>query len=139
MNADNKQVDGTHYKTGGMEHWTLVSGCGIGYLEGSATKYLLRWRNKNGMRDLLKAEHFLEKLLEMVGSGAIRKNQARLNTALLKNFYLSAKIPYPESLICDSIFHWHNSGDIAVILKRLREFIDEVEGGPTAGYVNQDA
>ena len=33
--------------------------------EAQVIKYLMRWRKKNGMQDLLKAQHYLEKLIEV--------------------------------------------------------------------------
>jgi len=137
MSADDKQVGGGHYKIGGVEHWTVCSGMGIGYLESCATKYLMRWRKKAGLQDLEKAEHFLEKLLEMIETGAIPKNRAKINGRILNQFYLAAKIPYPESMIVDTVFNWKHAGDIQLALKKLREFIDEQRGGPTPAYVNQ--
>lgn len=59
------QVGGTHYKTG-YEHWDLMidAQLGNGWLAGSATKYVARWRNKNGVEDLQKALHYVQKLRE---------------------------------------------------------------------------
>jgi len=34
-------------------------------MEGSAIKYLCRWRNKGGLEDLKKAKHFIELIIEM--------------------------------------------------------------------------
>jgi hypothetical protein len=35
-----------------------------GYLQGNCIKYLSRYRDKNGMEDLYKAQHYLAKLCE---------------------------------------------------------------------------
>jgi hypothetical protein len=64
MSANDRQVGGEHYKTGGLQHWDIVLMFGLGYFEGQITKYLFRWRKKNGIEDLLKARHFLDKLIE---------------------------------------------------------------------------
>jgi hypothetical protein len=63
--ANKQQVGGTHYKTD-YEHWDLMlsQNRGIDYLIGQATKYVSRWRKKNGMQDLQKALHFVNKLIE---------------------------------------------------------------------------
>lgn len=65
--ADAKQIAGTHYKTE-YQHWSMLPALGYSseYYVGQATKYLTRWRKKNGLRDLLKAQHFIEKLAELV-------------------------------------------------------------------------
>lgn len=37
----------------------------IGYLRGNIAKYLHRWRYKNGIEDLKKADWYLNKLIEL--------------------------------------------------------------------------
>ena len=64
MSANSKQVAGSHYKAP-IECWDYILANNIGYLEGTAIKYLTRWRKKNGVEDILKAIHFLEKLVEV--------------------------------------------------------------------------
>ena len=68
MSANDKQVGGQHYK--GMtpdipQHWDIVSMHNLDYFQGQITKYVMRWKNKNGVEDLLKAQHFLEKYIEL--------------------------------------------------------------------------
>jgi hypothetical protein len=60
-----KQVGGLHYKGAGYQHWDYAADCKLGYFEGQVTKYLDRHRNKNGLQDVEKAEHFLEKLIAL--------------------------------------------------------------------------
>jgi len=35
-----------------------------GFLRGNVIKYIARYKDKNGVEDLLKAKHYLEKLIE---------------------------------------------------------------------------
>ena len=66
-----KQVGGTHYGAHrGMcpncgaqiiEHWDLYAK--EPYLEGVATGYVTRWREKGGLQDLRKAISVIEKLI----------------------------------------------------------------------------
>lgn len=66
MSANSKQVGGKHYsKYGDLQPWDVVIQWELGYLEGTALKYIARWRDKNGVEDILKAIHFLEKLVEV--------------------------------------------------------------------------
>lgn len=66
MAANDRQVGGEHYKTGGEEHWDRVWRLyGRGYFIGCITKYVERYQNKNGVQDLNKAAHFLQKLIEL--------------------------------------------------------------------------
>lgn len=41
----------------------------IGYLRGNIAKYLHRWRYKNGMEDLEKAQWYLDSLITVVREG----------------------------------------------------------------------
>lgn len=72
LTANDRQVGGTHYQAGGnCQHWDWVSINGIGYLEGCASKYVARWRKKGGKQDLLKALHYVEKLMELYERGIL--------------------------------------------------------------------
>lgn len=69
MAANDRQVGGTHYKReGGEEHWDRVARLGLDYFQGQITKYVERWKLKNGIQDLEKARHFLDKYLEVEGA-----------------------------------------------------------------------
>lgn len=64
--ANERQVGGDHYKRGGEEHWDRVYRLfGPGYFVGCITKYVERYQFKNGLEDLRKAEHFIQKLIEL--------------------------------------------------------------------------
>jgi hypothetical protein len=65
--ANDRQIGGDHYKKGeGEEHWDRVWRMhGPGYFVGCITKYVERYQDKNGVEDLQKAQHFLEKLIEL--------------------------------------------------------------------------
>ena len=64
MPSNDKQVGGDHYGLSALQHWDVVRIFGLSYLEGQITKYIFRWRKKNGLEDLKKAQHYLEKLIE---------------------------------------------------------------------------
>jgi hypothetical protein len=63
-NPNQRQVGGDHYKSK-MQHWDFVIENDMPYMEAQIFKYVLRWRTKGGLQDLRKAQHFLEKLLEV--------------------------------------------------------------------------
>lgn len=62
MNPNDRQVGGTHYASE-YQHWDFVWDARIPYLQAMVIKYVSRWRRKNGIEDLEKAKHFLEKFL----------------------------------------------------------------------------
>ena len=73
MAANDKQIGGSHYKKGGEEHWDRQWRLyGRGYFVGCITKYVERYHEKNGVQDLQKAQHFLEKLIELENRAADR-------------------------------------------------------------------
>lgn len=64
--ANDIQIGGNHYKQfKGMEPWDVITGWDLGYLDGTALKYIARWKHKNGVQDLEKAIHFLQKAIEV--------------------------------------------------------------------------
>jgi hypothetical protein len=65
MGANEKQVGGSHYKKNAIQPWDYVTSNGLGYLEGCIIKYVSRYKDKGGIEDLKKAQHFLEKLIEV--------------------------------------------------------------------------
>lgn len=65
MAANEKQVGGSHYGGGSLQHWDIVDRFQLDYFQGQITKYVMRWKKKNGLEDLKKAQHFLEKYIEI--------------------------------------------------------------------------
>jgi hypothetical protein len=71
------QIGGDHYKAHGkpdLQHWDMVAMLKLDYFAASATKYLFRWKNKNGVQDLQKCRHYIAKRMELrmcYGYGAL--------------------------------------------------------------------
>jgi hypothetical protein len=63
--ANSRQVGGQHYQIMKIQVWDYIIANGIPYLEGNIIKYVSRWRDKGGLDDLLKAHHYLDKLIEL--------------------------------------------------------------------------
>jgi hypothetical protein len=63
--ANKRQVGGGHYKDMTIEHWDVVALNNLDYFQGQITKYVMRWHGKNGVQDLEKAQHFLQKYIEV--------------------------------------------------------------------------
>ena len=57
-----KQVGGTHYQHLNPAPWDVILEWNLGYLEGTALKYIARWKDKGGIEDIKKAIHFLQNL-----------------------------------------------------------------------------
>jgi len=65
MRANKIQHGGQHYKGKAIEPWDYVAANNLGFFEGNAIKYLTRWRDKGGIEDLKKAQHYIQKLIEV--------------------------------------------------------------------------
>jgi len=65
MGANETQVGGDHYKKQKIQHWDFVAANDLDYFQGQITKYVSRWKDKNGLQDLYKAKHFLDKYIEV--------------------------------------------------------------------------
>lgn len=70
MKANETQVGGDHYKTKAVQPWDAMQSCMsaeefVGYLRGNVIKYMMRCNDKGGIEDILKAQHYLTKLIEV--------------------------------------------------------------------------
>jgi len=62
--ARETQVGGSHYTKLAIQPYEFCHANRMGYIEGTALKYLSRWRGKGGIEDLRKAKHAIEWLIE---------------------------------------------------------------------------
>lgn len=93
--ANKRQVDGNHYrevaKDGAEQHWDRMWKLyREAWFVGNITKYTERYRKKNGIRDLEKARHYLDKLIELEtaseeGPQKIKAHQVPLEVYLNRN------------------------------------------------------
>lgn len=64
---DAPQVGGTHYRnTDAQPIDLLTKDEKEGFYKGNIIKYVCRYKDKNGMEDLLKARQYLEWLIELL-------------------------------------------------------------------------
>lgn len=64
------QVGGSHYISKTIQPWEAMQAwmsreAFSGFLNGNVIKYLCRYKDKNGVEDLMKARHCLDKLIEV--------------------------------------------------------------------------
>ena len=65
MRANDHQVGGSHYKDRAIQPWDYIIANDLGFLEANVVKYVTRYKAKNGIKDLEKARHYLDKLIEV--------------------------------------------------------------------------
>lgn len=59
------QVSGSHYKDMVIQPVEFIHANGLGFLEGCIVKRICRWRNKDGITDLLKIKHEVDLLIAL--------------------------------------------------------------------------
>ena len=66
LSANAIQIGGEHYKKGGEEHWDRAWRLKYDPFQYIITKWVERWRDKGGVEDLKKAQHAIQKYIEVV-------------------------------------------------------------------------
>jgi hypothetical protein len=65
LSANDIQINGDHYKKLPIETWDYIAANNLDYFQGNVVKYITRWKDKDGIADLKKAQHYLQKYLEI--------------------------------------------------------------------------
>jgi len=67
MSANEEQIGGEHYAVAGeFQHWDFAEKYNLSPTLYGFTKYLIRYKRKDGVTDLKKAIHFLNKRVEIL-------------------------------------------------------------------------
>lgn len=94
-NANEVQVGGNHYKKeGGEQHWDRVHRLGMNWYAANVTKYVERYKEKNGLEDLRKAQHYLSKLIEVETLSTQRAAKAGYGSVMSGGAPDRARHPY---------------------------------------------
>lgn len=67
MSALHDQVDGRHYTNLKIQPIEYIHANNLSFIEGCIVKYISRWREKGGVKDLRKIQHFVDLLIELEG------------------------------------------------------------------------
>lgn len=67
--ASDVQVGGDHYRSKAVQPWTAMQAWMTpeefeGFLRGNVIKYIARYKDKEGLQDVYKAKHYMERLIE---------------------------------------------------------------------------
>lgn len=95
MKPNDMQIGGNHYKKLEYEHWDFVTDVTFSdsYLKGCCSKYIVRWRDKNGIEDLQKALHYLDKII------SLNINTVMVNDTALQIFVRQLNEPERQIII----------------------------------------
>lgn len=131
MRANEIQVGGDHYKGRDTQHWDVIDRSGIGYLEGVATKYLCRYREKNGVQDLRKAEHYVMKLLEEVNEHG-RRPRGIVSDVEISSLATCYDLEVIARGAVRLLLHWSRVEHLEAALSDVRELIQAEESSPSS-------
>jgi len=59
------QVGGEHYKKHKIQPIEFIHANNLPFIEGNIVKYITRWRDKNGIKDLEKVKHYVDLLIDL--------------------------------------------------------------------------
>lgn len=123
-NANSYQVGGTHYAAA-IQHWDFVAAYRLDYFQGVSTKYICRWRKKDGLVDLRKAVHYLIKRIELTAflPMNVRAHLEPTPTPSLEDFCASNQLSFKETELVTLITY----GELPKALEQLTAFIATVE------------
>jgi hypothetical protein len=68
MKSFKKQVGGSHYKKYKIQPVDFIIKNNLDFCQGCVIKYVLRFKEKGGVEDLLKAKHYIELLIDTTKS-----------------------------------------------------------------------
>ncbi len=103
--ANAMQVGGKHYKKLPIEPWDYIAANGLGFFEGNIIKYITRAAKTKNREDLLKAQHYLSKLLELTPISEDER-QAKFEDEITSSAAVKRIEPYEASSIeGPDVFH----------------------------------
>ena len=67
--ATDIQVGGDHYKRMAIQPFDFIHRNNLSFAVGNIIKYVCRYKDKNGVEDLMKARHYIDMLIERESDG----------------------------------------------------------------------
>lgn len=129
------QEGGDHYQND-YQHWDLVADIGMGYFPGNATKYVSRWRKKNGLADLKKAMTYIDK---MIAIRSVNRN-AKFNDPIGNGYKIGvcterfvAGLDNLERSICEALSFQCDDAMLRVAKRHLQTLITNAQRAQEAG------
>jgi hypothetical protein len=124
-----RQVGGTHYRAS-YGHWDLAADVGLGYFEGSITKYIYRWRKKNGVQDVEKAIHYYEKLLRLYEENRVTQRTVRPNwQEYFTRFSKEQQLSSEERTIFIALISYQTYEQLVALRPQLDALLRRAKGG----------
>lgn len=115
-NPNEKQVGGQHYKSA-YQHWDFMLDVSMPYLPAQVIKYITRWKKKNGVQDLEKALHFLEKYILTMTEQTLSK-YSKMNNYIEEN-----QVESGEAFVIQHLMNFHIG-----MISELQQAADIIKG-----------
>lgn len=125
--ANDRQVGGEHYKSK-YQHWDWSIDVKLGPLEYAASKYVSRWWKKNGVQDVEKAKHYVQKVkdafLEGRYAARIYSYDEDFHAAYqTKVFAEQNDLNNAETMFCWLLCSWKNEASLDEAMEILKVII----------------
>jgi hypothetical protein len=128
--ANEVQIAGTHYRNE-YQHWDYVADNGLGYFDGQVTKYVTRWRRKNGVQDLEKAKHFTLKLIELIEAKILAIVETPAQTPVgFFDYVIANNLSTEEAHVIYLMTTFRSVKNLRQALKIIQRLIDEQNNQP---------
>lgn len=121
------QVGGDHYRKLSPEyqHWDMAADFGLNYFTSAATKYVARWRDKDGLRGLEKAVHYIDKLISLYRQRRGQYRWPRYQTQAIDNrlydWCRAMKLSSQEIRIMELAITYRNEDDLLLLRSAVVE------------------
>jgi hypothetical protein len=96
MSALDEQVGGDHYRKMKIQPIEFILANEIPYTEGNIIKYICRWKDKGGIKDLEKIKHYCDLLIESVEKENYPLNITPKQETIKSIVVGGERIPIPE-------------------------------------------
>lgn len=123
------QVGGDHY-AGEYQHWDWAIDTRLPPMEYAATKYISRWRKKNGVEDLLKARSYVEKLRETARTqpGWLAGCRDNRSATLREKYLKSTGVPEEDQFLVMLVDTVASESDVDAILDAIDKIVATAQG-----------
>lgn len=136
-NDPGRQIGGGHYGGTEFQHWDWVELNELGYQEGQISRYVLRWRKKEGVKDLDKAIHHTEKLIEQfttIGRSNRSKRSLSIKETRTTELFNNMQTPVAEGNLIIDLMNWDRPDDLEDVRNQIlwikEKYLDQ-QAGPT--------
>jgi hypothetical protein len=89
MSTNKIQIGGEHYKSN-YQHWDFSVDVGMMGIDHTLTKYVSRWRKKNGLQDLQKAKHCCDKMIELLATNRLTTITRTASSIRMAELFIAA-------------------------------------------------